>query len=80
MTSRMVAEEGVPLRAIAESIGRGLNLPVVAKSLAEATEHFGWLATFVAMDSPASSALTQAQLEWCPTQPTPLINNTPSAD
>ena len=39
-----VAEEGVPLREIAEAIGRGLKLPVVAKSLEEAAEHFGWLA------------------------------------
>jgi len=64
-----VAEEGVPLRGIAESIGRGLNLPVVAKSPAEAGEHFGWLAMFVGADIPASSALTQQRLGWRPTGP-----------
>ena len=38
-----VAEEGVPLREIAEAIGRGLKLPVVSKTPEEAGEHFGWL-------------------------------------
>ncbi|MGO9236859.1 MAG: SDR family oxidoreductase [Methylocella sp.] len=62
-----VAEEGVPLREIAEAIGRGLKLPVVAKSLEEAAEHFGWLGLFAGMDAPASSALTQERLGWRPT-------------
>jgi nucleoside-diphosphate-sugar epimerase len=64
-----VAEEGVPLREIAEAIGRGLNLPVVSKSQAEANEHFGWLGMFVGADMPASSALTQQRLGWRPTGP-----------
>ncbi len=64
-----VAEEGVPVRAIAESIGRGLKLPVVAKSPVEAAEHFGWLAMFASADAPASSALTQQRLGWRPTGP-----------
>jgi hypothetical protein len=37
-------------------------VPVVAKSPEEAGEHFGWLG-----DVPASSALTQERLGWCPT-------------
>jgi nucleoside-diphosphate-sugar epimerase len=64
-----VAEEGVPLREIAESIGRGMKLPVMAKSPEEAGEHFGWLGMFVSADIPASSALTQQQLGWRPTGP-----------
>jgi nucleoside-diphosphate-sugar epimerase len=64
-----VAEEGVPLREIAESIGRGLNLPVVAKSPEEAGTHFGWLGMFAGGDAPASSALTQQRLGWRPTGP-----------
>lgn len=63
-----VAEEGVPLRDIAEVIGRGLNVPVVSKSPEEAMEQFGWLGAFVGMDLPASSAQTQAQLGWRPTE------------
>ena len=64
-----VAEEGVPLREIAEAIGRGLKLPVVAKSPEEAAEHFGWLAMFAGADAPASSKFTQERLGWRPTGP-----------
>jgi nucleoside-diphosphate-sugar epimerase len=64
-----VGEEGVPMKEIAEAIGRGLNVPVVAKSPEEAAEHFGFLAAFAGLDMPASSALTQKQLGWRPTGP-----------
>ncbi len=64
-----VAEEGVPAREIAESLGRGLNLPVVSKSPEDATEHFGWLSMFAGLDMPASSKLTQERLGWRPTGP-----------
>jgi nucleoside-diphosphate-sugar epimerase len=64
-----VADEGVPVRDIAAVIGRRLNVPVVAKSPEEATDHFGWLAHFLGIDGPASSAQTQEQLGWRPRQP-----------
>ena len=64
-----VADEGVPFREIAGVIGRRLNLPVVAKSPEEAANHFGWLAHFVGIDCPASSAQTQQWLGWRPSQP-----------
>jgi nucleoside-diphosphate-sugar epimerase len=64
-----VGEEGVPLREIAEVVGRGLKVPVVSKSPEEAGEHFGWLAHFVVANIPASSALTQRWLGWRPTGP-----------
>jgi nucleoside-diphosphate-sugar epimerase len=64
-----VGEEGLPLREIAEAIGRGLKLPVVAKSAEQAGEHFGWLAAFAGFDIPASSQLTQQRLGWRPTGP-----------
>jgi nucleoside-diphosphate-sugar epimerase len=63
-----VGDEGVPVRDIAGVIGRRLNVPVVARSPAEAADHFGWLAHFLAIDCPASSARTQEQLGWRPTQ------------
>jgi nucleoside-diphosphate-sugar epimerase len=64
-----VADEGVPIRAIAAVIGRHLDLPAVAISPEDAGEHFGWLAGFLAIDSPASSALTRERLGWQPTHP-----------
>ena len=64
-----VAEEGVPARAIAEVIGRGLKIPVVSLSPQEAAAHFGWLAMFPSLDMPASSAWTQEKLGWHPTGP-----------
>lgn len=63
-----VAEEGVPFKAIAEVIGRRLNIPVVSKSPAEAAEHFGWFAMFASIDAPSSSARTRAQLGREPQQ------------
>jgi nucleoside-diphosphate-sugar epimerase len=63
------AEEGVPLKAIAEVIGRRLNVPVVSKSPEEAAEHFGWFAMFAGIDAPTSSARTRTQLDWKPEQP-----------
>src|SRR5271154_3843230 len=41
-----VAEEGVPMKDIAEAISRGLKVPVVSLSPEEAATHFGWLAMF----------------------------------
>jgi nucleoside-diphosphate-sugar epimerase len=64
-----VAEEGVPVREIAEAIGRGLNVPVVSKSREEAAAHFGWLGIFAGRDLIGSSVQTQARLGWRPTGP-----------
>jgi nucleoside-diphosphate-sugar epimerase len=63
------AEEGVPIRAIAEVIGRHLDLPVVAVAPEQAGEHFGFLGGLLDLDSPASSALTRELVGWQPTQP-----------
>jgi nucleoside-diphosphate-sugar epimerase len=68
-TLNAIADQGVPIRAIADVIGRHLNLPVVTISAEDASEHFRWLAGFLAVDSPASSALTRELLGWQPTQP-----------
>jgi nucleoside-diphosphate-sugar epimerase len=63
-----VAEEGVPVREIAEAIGRGLKLPTMSLFAERAGEHFGALGLFAGLDLVASSALTQKQLDWRPTQ------------
>jgi nucleoside-diphosphate-sugar epimerase len=63
------AEEGVPVREIAEVVGRGLKVPVVSLSADEAPAHFDWLAMFAGFDMPASSAQTRERLGWHPTGP-----------
>ena len=69
-----VAEEGVPLRDIAETIGRGLNIPVVSQSPEEAVPHFGFLARFAARGLTGSSAQTQQWLNWSPSGPNLLTD------
>ena len=64
-----VAEDGVPVREIAEVIGAGLGIPVVSLSPEEAADHFGWLAPFAGLDLPASSTWTRKRLGWQPTGP-----------
>ena len=64
-----VADEAVPIRAVAEVIGRHLGVPVAAVSPEDAGAHFGWLAGFLGADSPASSTLTRELLGWQPTHP-----------
>ncbi|QAY61808.1 SDR family oxidoreductase [Microbacterium protaetiae] len=64
-----VADQGVPTREIAETIGRGLDLPIASVAPEQAAEHFGWLGSIFALDIPASSAITQQQLGWTPTHP-----------
>ncbi len=64
-----VGEEGVPMRDIAEVIGRGLKVPVKSLSTEEAQGHFGWLAMFAASDLQASSAKTRKKRGWNPAGP-----------
>ncbi|MDP9151158.1 MAG: SDR family oxidoreductase [Myxococcota bacterium] len=63
-----VADEGVPIRAIAEIIGRRLNVPAVSKSAEEVTSLLGLIGQVLAMDAPSSSKLTQERLGWRPTE------------
>jgi nucleoside-diphosphate-sugar epimerase len=63
-----VGEEGVPIRAIAEAIGRRLGVPAVSKSPEEAASILGFIGHVLAMDGPASNALTRARLGWAPTE------------
>ena len=64
-----VQEEGVTAREIAETLGRGLKIPVVSIAPEQAAEHFGWFAHFAGMDMPASSEWTRKTLSWEPTGP-----------
>jgi nucleoside-diphosphate-sugar epimerase len=62
------AEEGVPFRDIATVVGKRLNVPVVSKTLEEASNHFGWFTHFAKMGNLASSQRTREQLGWAPKQ------------
>jgi nucleoside-diphosphate-sugar epimerase len=64
-----VNEEGVPMKAIAEALGRGLKVPVLSITPEEAEAHFGWLAMFMDQNLSASSAITREKLNCKPTGP-----------
>jgi nucleoside-diphosphate-sugar epimerase len=61
-----VADEGVPTRTIAETIGRHLDVPVTSIPSEEAADHFGWIGMIFAHDTSASSDITRALLDWEP--------------
>jgi nucleoside-diphosphate-sugar epimerase len=67
-----VGDEGVPFREIAEAMGRHLGLPTTSVAPADAFDHFAPLGHFVAMDSPATAAMTRELLAWKPTGPSLL--------
>jgi len=67
-----VGDEGVPFREIAEALGRHLGIPTASVAPADAVEHFAHLGHFVAVDSPASAAVTRELLAWEPTGPSLL--------
>ena len=64
-----VADEGVPLKEIAEVIGRNLGVPAVSIPPEEIVDYFDFLAFFISLDNPASSTRTQQLLDWHPTHP-----------
>lgn len=63
-----VAEEGIPMRQIADVLGRALHVPVISIQKEEAGAYFGPLAMFAGLDMPASSEKTRAELGWNPTE------------
>ena len=63
-----VQDEGVPVRRIAETIGRRLGLPTVSISPEDAAQRFGPFAAFTQIDAATSSARTRAILGWAPEQ------------
>jgi nucleoside-diphosphate-sugar epimerase len=64
-----VGDEGVPVREIAESIAAHLGLPAKSAPADEMPERIGFVGSIFALDIPASSAKTQALLDWHPVQP-----------
>ncbi len=69
-----VGDEGVPFRAIAEVIGRHLDVPVTSIAPEEADAHFGFLGALVQADNPTSNALTRQRLGWEPVEPALLAD------
>jgi len=64
-----VDEEGVAFRDIAGSIGRHLGVATGSIPDEEVGTYFDYLAFFVSLDNPTSSARTRELLGWRPTQP-----------
>jgi nucleoside-diphosphate-sugar epimerase len=69
-TYHAVQEEGVALRDIAETIGRGLKVPLLSIPAEKAGEHFGMFFGHAAtLDMPGSSEWTRKTLGWQPAGP-----------
>ena len=64
-----VGDEGVPLRVIAEAIGRNLDLPVKSVPAEEVPEYFAFLAPFIGLDNRVTAARTREVLDWAPAHP-----------
>lgn len=63
------AEPGVPLREIAQAIGRGVGVHSGTIADEHAAKHFGWLGPLVEIDNPVSSHKTRDELGWVPEGP-----------
>ena len=62
-------DEGLPVREIAESIGRHLGLPAASIPPDQLPAHFGFLAPVIVLDNPVSTEATRRILSWEPTHP-----------
>jgi hypothetical protein len=67
-----VAEEGVPMRQIADALAERLNLPARSTTAAQLAAEIPFVGGFLAADLTASSELTRELLGWTPTGPTLL--------
>lgn len=63
-----VAEQGTPIKDLATLIGRKLNVPVVGKTVEEASQTMGFMAMPISLKGYVSSEKTQQELGWKPTQ------------
>jgi hypothetical protein len=66
-----VAESGVTMKSIAQTIARRLDLPVVSLTPDQAAGHYAgpFMARVYGFDGPVSSAHTRELLGWSPTRP-----------
>jgi nucleoside-diphosphate-sugar epimerase len=62
------AEEGIPVREIAETIGRHLGVPTVSMRAGRAADHFKSF-PFITLDITMPNAATRQLLGWEPTHP-----------
>ncbi|WP_020387879.1 SDR family oxidoreductase [Kribbella catacumbae] len=71
-----VENGGIPFREIAEAIGTRLGLPAVSVPADELMlpGYFGFLASVVTLDFPASNLITRRTLGWEPAQPSLLAD------
>jgi nucleoside-diphosphate-sugar epimerase len=73
-TLHAVADEAIPVRDIAQHIGRRLGVPTASVPAENVQDHFGPIATMIQFDNPTSSAATQQLLGWTPTHPGALAD------
>ncbi|MET7424293.1 SDR family oxidoreductase [Dactylosporangium sp. NPDC005555] len=64
-----VGDEGVPIRAVAETFAAHLGIPAVSVTADRAGDSVGWLGGLWGVDGPASARLTHDLLGWRPTRP-----------
>lgn len=62
------AEDGIATRAIAEAIGRHLDVPAVSVPADRAAGHFGFFTPMASIDVPMASDDTRRLLDWRPTR------------
>lgn len=67
-----VAEQGIPVREIAEALAVRLDVPATSVPATQLAAELPFIGGFLAADIPASSALTRELLGWEPTGPTLL--------
>ncbi len=61
-----IGETGIEVKAIAELIGKKLNLPVTSVEGEALVNHFEWMSRFIGFNSPATGFKTQEALGWKP--------------
>ncbi|WP_129667484.1 SDR family oxidoreductase [Phytoactinopolyspora endophytica] len=66
------AEEGVPVRRIAEALADRLGVPAKSAPAEQIADEIPFIGQFLAADIPATSQITRDLLEWQPTGPTLL--------